>query len=91
MLEWSFSFPDDSVRRQTDRHISPDGAHLHIAFGAYRLSPLLGGRTRVELQTRYALRTPVNGYSAWWGDLLLGGIQENVLAIVQQRAEAGRS
>lgn len=89
MLEWRFRFPDESVREHTDRHISPDGAHLTIESGAYLLQPLPGGRTRLILATRYRLRSPVNGYAAWWGELLLGGIQTNVLAIVRGRAEAG--
>ena len=76
------------MRRHTDRHISPDGAHLRIARGAYRLEPAEGGRTLLRLETRYALRSPVNFYAALWGDLLLGGIQENVLGIVRDRAEA---
>ena len=90
-LEWRFHFPDDSVREHTDRHISPDGAHLTIDSGAYRLAPLPGGRTRLTLETRYRLRSPVNLYAAWWGELLLGGIQDNVLAIMRGRAEGSRS
>jgi uncharacterized protein YndB with AHSA1/START domain len=87
-IAWRFLFPDDSVRRRTDRHIAPDGAHLRVTEGAYSLRPMAGGRTLVRLETRYALRSPVNSYAAWWGELLLGGIQENVLGIIHDRVEA---
>lgn len=87
-ISWAFAFPDASVQQHTDRHISPKGPHLDISTGGYRLEPLPGGRTKVTLRTRYALRSPVNAYAAWWGELLLGGIQDNVLAIVKDRAEA---
>lgn len=87
-LEWLFSFPDDSVQQHTDRHISPDGAHLRVHSGSYRLTPTLEGRTRIILETTYVARTPLNTYASWWGELLLGGIQDNVLAIVKQRVEA---
>lgn len=86
-LEWRFRFRDNSVRVHTDRHIAPDGPHLRIAEGAYRLESLDGARTRLRLETRYAVRSPLNGYAAMWAELLLGGIQENVLAIVAGRAE----
>lgn len=87
-LEWLFSFPDNSVQQHTDQHISPDGAHLRVHSGAYRLAPTLEGGTRIVLETTYVARTPLNSYASWWGELLLGGIQDNVLAIVKQRAEA---
>lgn len=86
-LEWQFAFPDASVQEHTDRHISPDGMHLRIATGAYTLAPAPGGQTRLRLETRYAVRTPLNAYAAWWGEHLLGDIQDNVLGIVKDRAE----
>jgi hypothetical protein len=88
-LEWRFRFPDASLRENTDRHIDPHGAHLKVESGGYRLRPAPGGGTLVTLTTRYALRSPVNHYAGWWGDRLLGDIQDNVLAIVRDRAEAG--
>ena len=89
-ITWAFAFPDGSVQQHTDRHIAPKGFHLDMSTGGYRLEPLPGGRTEVTLRTQYALRSPVNAYAAWWGELLLGGIQDNVLGIVKDRAE-GRS
>jgi hypothetical protein len=88
-LRWRFAFPDDSIREHTDRHIAPDGAHLTITDGAYRLTPLAGGRTEVTLETRYELRTPVNPYASWWGGWMLGDIQDNILQIIKDRAESG--
>lgn len=86
-LAWDFAFPDDSVSRYTDPHIHPDGANLKIAHGAYRLSPLSGGRTQLTLETSYLARTPVNPYASLWGELALGDIQTNILAVVKGRAE----
>lgn len=86
-LAWAFAFPDGSVRRHTDRHVAPDGPQLRIAYGAYELTPTADGGTRLRLETRYALRTRLNGYAAWWGGRFLGDIQDNILAIVKERAE----
>lgn len=86
-IDWAFAFPDESVREHTDQHIAPDGRHLRIARGGYRLEPLPGDRTRLVLRTDLVLRTPLNAYATWWADRLLGDIQDNVLAIVRQRAE----
>jgi hypothetical protein len=86
-LAWDFAFPDDSISRYTDPHIHPDGANLKVAHGAYRLDPLPGGKARLTLETRYIARSPVNPYAALWGELFLGDIQTNILAVVKARAE----
>ncbi len=87
-LAWDFAFPDDSISRFTDPHIHPDGANLKIAHGAYRLDPLPGGKARLTLETHYIARTPVNLYASLWGELVLGDIQTNILAVVKTRAES---
>lgn len=86
-LAWNFAFPDDSISRYTDPHIHPDGPNLKVATGEYRLTSLPNGRTEVTLETTYAARTPVNWYASMWGELILGDIQTNILAIVKERAE----
>jgi hypothetical protein len=86
-LAWNFSFQDGSIQAYTDRHISPDGPTLKIATGGYRLTPLTNGKTRLTLTTTYRMRARLGGYLRLWGEILLGDIQENVLAIVKQRAE----
>ena len=87
-LAWRFAFGDDSVQRYTDRHIAPDGPMLKILGGSYRLQPLAGGRSLLTLETRYRMRSPLAPYLAWWGERLLGDVQDNILAIVEQRAES---
>lgn len=87
LIRWAFRFPDASVQRATDRHISPDGAHLKIVAGEYQLTELPGGRSQVTLRTSYVLRSPLNEYASWWGDLFLGDVEANVLAIVKERSE----
>ncbi|NVJ99697.1 MAG: hypothetical protein HWE25_16220 [Alphaproteobacteria bacterium] len=88
-MRWNFSFPNDSVQRHTDRHISPDGNHLKILEGGYDFRSLDADRTEVTLTTRYLVASPVNLYASLWGELLLGDIQTNVLAIIKSRAEGG--
>ena len=85
MLSWTFVFPNDSISRYTDRHISPDGEHLRIQEGGYRLEPARNQRTRLTLYTRYEAETPMNAYAALWGEFFLGGIQVNILDIIEDR------
>lgn len=86
-LHWTFAFPDDSISRYTDRHISPKGEHLNMKDGGYRLIPLVNGQTKLVLDTNYTVTTPINLYSKLWGELILGDIQNNVLQIVKDRSE----
>ncbi len=86
-IVWNFSFPDNSVQRYTDRHISPDGPMLKIASGRYAIEGVSPGVTRVRLTTKYCMRSQLAFYFRVWGEILLGDIQSNVLTIVKDRAE----
>ncbi|WP_298164062.1 SRPBCC family protein [Novosphingobium sp.] len=87
-LGWAFAFRNTTLQDYTDKHISPDGEFLKIDTGDYVLTPLADGTTRLTLRTNYIAKTHVNPYAAFWGEILLGDIQNNVLAIIRQRAEA---
>lgn len=87
-LAWTFAFTNRSVQDYTDKHISPDGQFLKIDTGDYTLTPLGPGKTRLTLRTNYIAKTHVNAYARLWGEILLGDIQNNVLAVIKARAEA---
>jgi hypothetical protein len=87
-LAWSFSFANSSLQEYTDQHIAPDGQFLKIDAGEYRLEPVTADTTLLTLSTRYIAKTHVNLYAELWGDLLLGDIENNILSIIKQRAEA---
>ncbi len=86
-IGWEFSFDDISAWKFTDRHLTPDSAYLRVTRGGYSLQPVDAGHTRVTLDTRYWMKTPVNVYSALWGELILGDLENNLLALIKQRAE----
>jgi hypothetical protein len=86
-LGWVFNFANSSVQDYTDKHISPDGEFLKVDSGDYTLRPLGDGRTEVTLTTRYIAMTHVNPYAKLWGELMMGDVQDNVLAIIKGRAE----
>jgi hypothetical protein len=86
-LGWHFIFDDVAGWGYTDRHLMPDSPYFTVTTGGYTMQPLGPGRTRVTLDTRYKIRTPVNLYSELWGQLLLGDLENNLLALIKQRAE----
>ena len=87
-LGWSFSFTNSTLQDYTDKHISPDGQFLKIDTGDYTLTPLTRDTTRLTLRTNYIAKTHVNPYAEFWGEILLGDIQNNILTIIKARAEA---
>lgn len=90
-IRWRFSFDDMRGWDTTDRHLLPDTDLFRVIDGGYRVEPLGPGTVRLVLDTRYAIRTPVNGYARMWGELFLGDLENNLLALVKARAEAGAS
>lgn len=88
-LGWRFIFDDVAGWGYTDRHLMPNSAYFTVTKGGYSMEPLAGGRTRVTLDTHYRITTPVNGYSELWGQVFLGDLETNLLALVKGRAERG--
>lgn len=87
-LGWSFVFTNSSLQDYTDKHIAPDGQFLKIDTGDYTLTPLTPETTLLTLRTNYIAKTHVNPYAQLWGEILLGDVEGNILAVIKQRAEA---
>ena len=90
-IGWRFMFDNLAGWAFTDRHLMPDSPYFRVLDGGYRVIPLASGRTRLVLATRYRVRTPVNAYAALWGELFLGDLENNLLALVKNRAERSQS
>jgi len=87
-IGWRFIFDEAGASWDfTDRHLRPDSAYFRVTSGGYRMEPISPTATRLTLETRYWMRTPVNAYSALWGELFLGDMETNLLWLVKQRAE----
>lgn len=86
-IGWRFDFRGLHAWQFTDRHLMPDSRYFKVTTGGYRMEPIGPGRTRVTIDTHYWMQTPVNGYSRLWGELFLGDIEDNLLALIRQRAE----
>lgn len=88
-LWWNFQFDETDMDAwaMQDRHLLPDSPHYRITDGGYVLEPLGDGRTRLTLKTNYWVQTPVNWYARLWGELLVGDVSSNVLAVIQQKSE----
>ena len=86
-LGWRFNFTNSTVQDYTDKHISPDGEFLKIDSGDYVLRPVSKDMTELTLTTRYVAKTHVNPYAKLWGELMMGDVEDNVLAIIKDRAE----
>jgi len=86
-IGWRFLFDDVAGWQFTDRHLMPDSRYFTVTTGGYTLHPLDAGHTRVTIDTTYRMQTPLNGYAALWGELFLGDLETNLLALVRGRAE----
>jgi hypothetical protein len=90
-MGWRFIFDDANGWAFTDPHLRPGNPYMRITTGGYRVTPTADGRTRVELHTEYWAETPVNAYARIWGEVFLGDLESNILAVVKARAERPHS
>ncbi len=86
-IGWRFDFAGSRGWEFTDRHLVPDSPYFRVTTGGYALTPIDAGHTLLTLETRYWIATPVNGYASLWGELFLGDLENNLLALVKHRAE----
>lgn len=86
-LAWTFDIDATASRRMLDDHLKVNSDYLRLEEDRYRLEPTGDGGTRLVLTTRYWLRTPINGYAGWWGQVFLGDFHRNVLGVIKARAE----
>jgi hypothetical protein len=87
-LAWTFHLGPEAQTRMLDEHLKVDSDYLRLEEGRYRIEPTADGGSDLVLTTRYWIRTPVNGYAAWWGGVFLGDFHRNVLGVIRDRAEA---
>lgn len=90
-LGWRFIFDDPAAWDVTDSHLRPDSPYFRITTGGYTMTPAGPGRTRLTLATHYWIRTPVNAYAQAWGELFIGDLETNLLALVKGRAAPARA
>lgn len=86
-LAWTFEVGPEASTRMLDRHLKVNSPYLRLEQGRYTLTPVGNGRTRLELTTRYWIKTPINDYAGWWGQIFLGDFHRNVLGVIKARSE----
>lgn len=69
-----------------DQHVLK-GNHFKFINANYQLDKLDNGKIKLTLSSSYELHTNINGYSSFWGHLLLTDFQDRLLAVIKRRAE----
>jgi hypothetical protein len=65
------------------------GRYFDILDGEFRLIPQAEGSVRLELTSRQRVSTRFNPYAGLWTDWIMRDLQQNILAVIEARAEAG--
>lgn len=82
--------PANIPARTLDEHVTVGGPFFDVIDGRYEIRPLGDATVELRLVTTHRLSTHFNPYAAFWTDLLMRQIQENLLHVVRTRSEAGR-
>lgn len=79
---------DPSSIRQTvfDQHILR-GNNFKFLNAEYNLKPLHNGKTELILKSTYELKTNINSYASYCGNLLLTDFQERLLTVIKTRCD----
>lgn len=86
-IGWRFVFDNINGWEFTDRHLMPTSRYYQVTDGGYTMTPINSHQTLVRLHTSYWVKTPVNAYSALWGEVFVGDLETNLLTLIKGRTE----
>jgi hypothetical protein len=86
-ISWEFIFDNLHGWEFTDRHLLPDSHYYGVTAGGYTMTAISENQTLVKIHTSYWVKTPVNTYSSIWGEVFVGDLENNLLALIKNRAE----
>jgi hypothetical protein len=90
-LAWNFEFDPDFIPPAVEAHIDVKSKYLDLSNGEYELIQIDAETTLLRLTTHYQMKTPINGYCRWWGNLFLSDFHNGVLTVIKDRSEASVS
>ncbi len=82
--------PDFIPHTAFDQHIVVGGRFFDVLDGRYELEAY-GNKTLLHLHSRHQLATPFNAYAGWWSKHIMYEIQDSILQVIKNRAEAQQS
>jgi hypothetical protein len=71
-----------------DKHIVVGGDFFDVLYGTYELKKIVAKTYRLHLYSNFKLNTTFNFYASIWAGWIMQDIQQNILKIIKQRAEA---
>ena len=90
-LAFTIDVDPDSIPTTTlDRHVTIGGRTFDTLEGVYRIETHPDGFVTLHLGSRHRLSTRFNAYAGLWTDAVMASIQEEILQVIHDRAEAAR-
>jgi hypothetical protein len=71
-----------------DEHLVIGGKYFDVLNGTYELEQVNATTCRLHLYSHFKLATTFNFYASWWAENIMKDIQNNILQVEKQRAEA---
>lgn len=82
------ALPHEIPLTTMDEHLVIGGKYFDVLSGTYQLEQLDEKTWRLHLYSNFKLTTTFNFYASWWVNNIMKDIQNNILQIEKQRAEA---
>lgn len=87
-VAWRYVFDADSFPAGSmDEHVAIGGRYFDLRDTTFNLTPLAGGRTRLQIVAHYRLSTTINAYAVPASTLLGNDFLDTILGLYKQRSE----
>ncbi len=82
------AFPYEIPSTTMDEHVVIGGSYFDVLTGTYELEAIDNTTFVLHLYSHFKLTTTFNFYASWWAKWIMQDIQNNILQVIKQRAEA---
>ncbi|WP_439583200.1 hypothetical protein [Dyadobacter bucti] len=82
------AYPHEIPSTSMDEHIVIGGDYFDVLDGTYEMEKLGHNKYRLHLYSHFKLNTRFNFYASWWAKWIMEDIQNNILQVEKERAEA---
>ena len=91
LVSFDIAIDPNSVRQKVFDQQVLNGGFFKFVDATYQLTELADGQVKLSLSSSYQLKSTINFYGRFWGNIILTDFQDRLLSVIEARCEKSKS